>query len=166
MENIDALALVEDDVSLETASRSLSGVAAGIARGVCRYFAAAGYGSLLEVPLRSGRRADVMALGVRGEIVIVEIKSGPQDFRTDRKWHEYRAFCDQLYFAVDDRFPQALIPGDVGLMLADRYGAAPIRDGPVHPLAGARRKAVALRFARLAALRLQGTLDPPAGVGI
>ena len=163
MENIGALELLEDDVSLETSSRSLSSVAAGIARGVCRYFAAAGYGSLLEMPLRSGRRADVMALGTRGDIVIVEIKSGPQDFRTDRKWHEYRAFCDQLYFAVDDRFPQGLIPGDVGLMLADRYGAAPIRDGPVHPLAGARRKAVALRFARLAALRLQATLDPPTG---
>lgn len=143
---------------------SLVGVSAAIARGVCRYFAAAGYGSLLEAPLRSGRRADVMALGAQGEIVIVEIKSGRQDFRTDRKWREYRDFCDRFFFAVDADFPQHLIPEETGLILADRYGAAAIREGPAHPLSGARRKAVSLRFARLAALRLQATLDPGAGM--
>lgn len=162
MENIGGSSLIEDDLRLEAAGRSLSGVAAFLARGVCRYLAAAGYGCLSEVPLRSGRRADVMALGARGEIMIVEIKSGPQDFRTDKKWREYREFCDRFYFAVGRGFPQTLIPDEVGLMLADRYGAAAIRDGPPHPLAGARRKAVSLRFARLAALRLQATLDPPA----
>lgn len=160
MENIGHAALIADDLPLEPAGRSLSGVAASLARGVCRYFAAAGYGCLLEVPLKSGRRADVMALDARGGIVIVEIKSGPQDYRTDRKWREYREFCDRFYFAVGEAFPQTLIPSEVGLILADRYGAAAIRDGPVHPLAGARRKAVSLRFARLAALRLQTTLDP------
>jgi hypothetical protein len=161
MENISAPALIEDDLPTAVAIRSLSGVAASLSRGVCRYFAAAGYGCLLEVPLRSGRRADVMALGAKGEIVIVEIKSGPQDFRTDRKWRDYADFCDRFYFAVGGDFPQGLIPSEVGLILADRYGAAAIRDGPMHPLAGARRKAVSLRFARLAALRLQATLDPP-----
>lgn len=161
MENILSTSLIEDDLPTAVAVRSLSGVASSLARGVCRYFVAAGYGCLLEVPLRSGRRADVMALGAKGEIVIVEIKSGPQDFRTDRKWGEYADFCDRFYFAVGGDFPQALIPSGVGLILADRYGAAAIRDGPAHPLAGARRKAVSLRFARLAALRLQATLDPP-----
>lgn len=150
---------------MEPAGRSLSGVAAGLARGVCRYFAAAGYGCLLEVPLRSGRRADVMAVDQRGEVVIVEIKSGPQDYRTDKKWRDYAEFCDRFFFAVGQDFPQSLIPDEVGLMLADRYGAAAIRDGPSHPLAGARRKAVTLRFARLAALRLQSVLDPPQMAG-
>lgn len=160
MENIGDGEIFADDLTAESAPGSLSGVAAGIARGVCRYFAAAGCGCLLEVPLKSGRRADVMALGAGGEVTIVEIKSGPQDYRTDRKWRDYAEFCDRFYFAVDQSFPQTLIPEDVGLILADRYGAAPIRDGPRHPLAGARRKAVILRFARLAAARLQAALDP------
>jgi hypothetical protein len=164
MENISRLsppAEPLDDVAAEVVRpRSLSGVAAAIARGVCRHFVTAGYGCLLETPLRSGRRADVMAVGRTGEIVIVEIKSGPQDFRSDRKWPEYRAFCDALYFAVDAGFPQALIPEDVGLIAADGYGAAILRDAPRFPLAGARRKAVSLAFARLAAARLQATLDP------
>lgn len=152
-----------DDIDLarENARPSLSGVAAAIARGVCRHLREAGYGCLLETPLRSGRRADVMAIGRTGEVVIVEIKSGPQDFRSDRKWHEYRAFCDRLFFAVDARFPQALIPEDVGLIAADEYGAAILREAPTHPLAGSRRKAVTLRFGRLAAARLQASLDPP-----
>lgn len=160
MENID-LDLSIDEEAAAPAVRSLAGVAAGIARGVCRHFVAAGCGCLLEVPLKNGRRADVMALGPRGEITIVEIKSGSQDYRTDKKWRDYAEFCDRFYFAVGADFPQTLIPGEVGLILADRYGAAPIRDGPSHPLAGARRKAVTLRFARLSALRLQAALDPP-----
>lgn len=150
-----------DEVVAEAARQSsLSGVAATLARGVCRHFVAAGYGCLRETPLRSGRRADVMALGRTGEIVIVEIKSGPQDFRSDRKWPEYRPFCDALYFAVGADFPQALIPEDVGLIAADGYGAAILREAPRFPLAGARRKAVSLAFARLAAARLQATVDP------
>lgn len=166
MENIGGDSLIVDDLPLRPAGQSLSGVAAGLARGVCRWFAAAGYGCLLEVPLRSGRRADVMALGAQGEVVIVEIKSCAQDFRTDHKWRDYAEFCDRFYFAVGETFPQALIPSGIGLILADRYGAAAIRDGPVHPLAGARRKAVSLRFGRLAAMRLQATLDPTAGAGL
>lgn len=149
------------DLTLETARSSFSGVAATVARGVCRYFRAAGFGCLTETPLRSGRRADVMAIGRMGEVVIVEIKSGPQDFRSDRKWPEYRAYCDRLYFAVDARFPKGMIPEDVGLIAADAYGAAVLREAPAHPLAAARRKAVTLRFARLAAARLQTVFDPP-----
>jgi len=162
MENTAATALIEEAGSAIRTPTSLAGVAASLARGVCRYFSAAGYGCLLETPLRSGRRADVMALGPKGEIVIVEIKSGPQDYRTDRKWLDYAEFCDRFYFAVGRDFPQTLIPADTGLILADRYGAAAIRDGPSHPLAGARRKAVTLRFARLSALRLQAAADPEA----
>ncbi|MDR4308579.1 MmcB family DNA repair protein [Chelatococcus sambhunathii] len=166
MENIRPQALIEDDLPRAAAAASLSSVAAGIARGVCRHFLAAGYGCLIEVPLRSGRRADVMALGADGEVVIVEIKSGAQDYRSDQKWRDYREFCDRFYFAVGETFPQALIPSEIGLLVADRYGAAAIRDGPVHRLAGARRKAVSLRFARLSAMRLQAVLDPPALGGL
>lgn len=162
MENTSPVSLIEEDAPIAPAAGSLAGVAASLARGVCRYFSSAGYGCLLETPLRSGRRADVMAIGRTGEIVIVEIKSGPQDFRTDRKWRDYAEFCDRFYFAVGRDFPQALIPAETGLILADRYGAAAIRDGPLHPLAGARRKAVTLRFARLSALRLQAVADPQA----
>lgn len=153
--------LEEMDLVREARRPSLTGVAAILARGVCRHFRDLGAGCLLETPLRSGRRADVMALTRNGEIVIVEIKSGPQDFRADRKWPEYRAFCDRLYFAVGNGFPKDLIPEDAGLIVADGYGAAVLREAPAHPLAGARRKAVTLRFARLAAARLQALGDPP-----
>ena len=160
MENGFSPDALTDAAPTERAS-SLSGVAAGLARGVCRYFAAADHACLLEFPLKSGRRADVMALGPSGDIAIIEIKSGPQDFRTDRKWRDYRDFCDDFFFCVGRDFPQGLIPDEIGLIVADRYGAAVIRRGEPHRLAGARRKAVSLRFGRLAAWRLQATLDPP-----
>jgi hypothetical protein len=112
------------------------------------------------LPLADGRRCDLLALDPRGGITIVEIKSCTADFRADQKWPDYRQWCDRFYFAVNVEFPQALIPADCGLILADRFGAEIMREAPGHPLAAARRKAVMLRFARCAAFRLQEAIDP------
>jgi len=103
--------------------------AALLSRGVCRTLAQRGYVSLLEFPLANGRRADVIALGRAGELVIVEIKTSIADFRADRKWDTYRDFSDRLYFAVPEDFPRALIPDECGLIVADSFGAAVLRDG-------------------------------------
>jgi hypothetical protein len=133
-----------------------------ILRGVGRYFRALDLATIAELPLADGRRADVMGLDPRGGIRIVEIKSCLADFRSDQKWPEYRQWCDRFYFAVDAQFPSALIPEDCGLILADRFGAELIRDAPEIRLDAARRKAVTLRFARCAALRLHSVNDPEA----
>jgi hypothetical protein len=111
---------------------------------------------LTEVSLPNGRRADLMALGRRGEIFIVEVKSGLEDFRTDLKWHEYQPYCDAFAFAVGPDFPRDILPQDPGLIVADGFGGAVLREAPVQPLAGARRKALTLAFGRLAALRAAG----------
>jgi hypothetical protein len=121
-----------------------------------------GYASLVEFPLANGRRTDVLALGRRGEIIAVEVKSSVADFRADQKWPSYREFADRLYFAVASGFPTALIPDDCGLMVADAFGAAVLRDGQTISLAAARRRALTLRFARIAAARLRRSLDPEA----
>ena len=91
----------------------------------------------------------------------MEIKSSVADYRSDGKWPEYRPFCDRFYFAVSHGFPKDLIPADAGLIVADGFGGAVLREPEVTPLAGARRKAVTLRFARLAASRfVQATIQP------
>lgn len=136
-----------------------SGRAAEIVRGVQRMFAEVGLASLTEVTLANGRRADVMAVGAKGEIVIVEVKSCLQDFQTDQKWPEYAPYCDRFYFAVDCDFPQERIPEDIGLMCCDGFGGAVLRECEPAPLNAARRKAVTLSFARLAAARLMRTAN-------
>jgi len=137
--------------------------AALLARGVCRAFGQLGYAVLVEFPLVSGRRADLLCLGKAGDFVIVEIKSSVADFRADRKWVTYRDFADRLYFAVPDHFPQVLIPEECGLMVvADSFGAGLLREGRTTPLSPGRRRALTLRFARLAAARLHRHLDPEA----
>ena len=138
--------------------------AALLARGVCRALDQLGYASLLEFPLANGRRADILALGRGGDLVIVEIKSSIADFRADRKWTEYRDFADRFYFAVSNRFPAALIPEDCGLIVADAFAASLIRDGISSALAPGRRRAMTLRFALAAAGRLRRQLDPQAGL--
>jgi hypothetical protein len=134
-----------------------------LARGVCRELQQRGYASLLEFTLANGRRADIVALDRGGEIAIVEIKSSLADFRADQKWPEYWDFCDRLYFAVAGEFPQRLIPPECGLIVADPFGAALLRESTRRPLNAARRRAVTLRFALTGAQRLRRTLDPGAG---
>lgn len=124
-----------------------------VTRGAARLMVDLGYAPLLEVGLPNGRRADVMALGPRGDIVICEVKSGIEDYRVDRKWGEYGPFCDAFYFAVAPQFPQDILPDDPGLIVADGFGGAVVRDAPLSPLAPARRKALTIAFGRLAAMR-------------
>jgi len=138
--------------------------AADICRGVGRLLRAHGLASLPEVPLANGRRADLVAIATDGEIWIAEIKSSLEDFRSDNKWPEYRAFCDRLFFAVAPAFPRDVLPADTGLVVADRYGGEIVREAPQHRLAGARRKAMTLRLVHAAALRLQSVLDPEDGL--
>jgi hypothetical protein len=133
-----------------------------LCRGVSRALAQRGFVTLAEVPLADGRRADLVALGRDGTLVIIEIKSSVADFRADRKWPEYRQWCDRLYFAVAEGFPLELIPEECGLVLADGFGAAFLREPREERLGAARRRAVQLRFARLAGSRLQRLLDPGA----
>jgi hypothetical protein len=137
--------------------------AALLCRGVCRALDQLGYVSLLEFPLANGRRADVIALGRNGEVMIVEVKSSLADFRADRKWPDYWEFCDRLYFAVGEDFPRDVLPEECGLLVADGYGAAVLRDPAPRPLAAARRKALTLRFGFAAASRLRRLTDPGAG---
>lgn len=124
-----------------------------VTRGAARLLQALGYATLLEFPLPNGRRADLMAIGPKGELAIVEVKSSLEDFRTDRKWTEYLPFCDAFSFAVGPDFPRQILPEGPGLICADAYGGAVLTPAPVTPLAPARRKALTLSFARLAAFR-------------
>jgi hypothetical protein len=136
--------------------------ALAIQRGVGRLLRAQGFAMVTELPLATGRRADVVGLGAGGELWIVEIKSSVEDFRVDRKWPDYRFFCDRLYFATHADVPAEIFPDDTGLILADAYGAELMRDAPEHKLTGATRRAMLLRFAQAAAHRLHGLIDPEA----
>lgn len=129
-------------------------ITAALLRGVSLMLHAHGFTTLAEVPLANGRRADVMALNRKGEIWIVETKSGLADFAADAKWPEYRPYCDALLFGVAESFPHAVLPPDCGLIVADRFGGEILRPAPLTPLPPARRKALVLGFARLAAARL------------
>jgi len=129
-------------------------ITAALARGVTQMLAHHGLASVLEVPLANGRRADVMALTARGEIWIVETKSCLADYACDEKWPDYLEYCDRFFFGVTEDFPRDLIPQEAGLIVADGFGGAILRESALRQMAGARRKAVTLLFARLAAQRL------------
>jgi hypothetical protein len=131
-----------------------------LARGVCRHLRALGFATLTEFVPTPGLRVDVIALGPRAEVWIVEVKSCRADFATDRKWQGYLPWCDRFFWAVDAVFPVGLLPADAGVLCADPYDAALLRMAPETPLAAARRRALVTRFGRTAAERLAQLDDP------
>ena len=137
-----------------------SETALAVARGTTRLLHALGFSVVGELPLPSGRRADLVGLGRDGEIWIVEIKSSVADFRTDQKWTDYRLHCDRLFFATTLAVPCDIFPPDTGLIVADAFGAAITCEAPEHRLHAATRKCMLIAFARAAALRLSALADP------
>ena len=145
-------------------------VAADVARGVTRLFCRQELFAICEVPLPNGRRADMMGIDPKGNLTIVEIKVAKSDLLGDCKWTDYLDYCDHFYWAVPPPLASILdgehyLPGEAGLIVADRYDAALVRNAAHRPLAPARRKAELLRFARRAARRLSEQLDPTLGAG-
>ena len=141
-------------------------IAQDVARGVTRLFFRQDLFALCEVPLPNGRRADMVAIDSSGLLTIVEIKISRADLLGDRKWNDYLDYCDRFFWAVPSGFAlepfdeDCFHPGLCGLIVADRYDAAIIREPALRKLPPARRRAETLRFARRAARRVAGTLDP------
>jgi len=142
-----------------------SPIAHSVARGTARMLHSLGLACVSELPLPSGRRADIVALAGGGEIWIIEIKSSVADLRADQKWMDYRRHCDRLFFATTVDIPGDIFPKDAGLIVADAFGASIVCAAPEHRLAPATRKRMMLRFAHAAALRLQALADPSGPYG-
>ena len=145
-------------------------IAADVARGVTRLFCRQDLFAICEVPLPNGRRADMMAIDAKGGLTIVEIKVSRADLVGDSKWTDYLEYCDRFFWAVPQDLSALLarecfLPERAGLIVADRYDAAVIRDAVHAPLSPPRRKAELLRFARRAARRLSAQIDPTLGQG-
>ncbi len=131
-----------------------------LARGVSRHLTSYDFVTVEELVPTSGLRADVMGLGPKGEIWIIECKSSRADFQSDNKWHRYLEWCDRYFWAVDVDFPTELLPDDTGLIIADAYNGEIIRMGPEDKLPAARRKGMTMKFARHAARRHHLERDP------
>ena len=143
-----------------TAPQRRPEVTLAVCRGACRLMRQSGSSVVLEMPLPDGRRADIFAIGRDGCLTIVEVKSSIEDWRVDLKWPDYFNWCDLFYVAVPIDFPQGLIPVEVGLIVADAYGGEILREPARRPVAAARRKALLVDGARLAAERLARLDDP------
>ena len=125
-----------------------------VRHGVQKLFLRLGIPVLSELPLADGRRADLVGIDRKGGIIIVEIKSSIGDLKADHKWPDYRAHCDRLYFASHSEVPIELFPEDCGFILADGFDGYIMREAPEHRMSAPARKAIMLRFSRVAAKRL------------
>jgi hypothetical protein len=142
-----------------------SETALAIARGTARLLRSLGFSCISELPLPSGRRADLVALNERGEIWIVEIKSSIDDLRADQKWQDYRAHCDRLFFAFTQDMPCEIFPAQTGLIVADAYGAHLHCEAPEHRLPAPTRKQMIVRFAMAAAWSIRRATASSRGYG-
>jgi hypothetical protein len=156
------------DPHASLAPNALEREAQAVARGICRLFGRNDIWCLSEMPLRNGRRADLMGIDARGHVVIVEIKVARADLLGDAKWTDYLEHCDRFYWGLAPHLDRsvletpAFLPERCGVIVGDGYDAEILRPAASHPLAAARRKAEVERLAR-AALRRQTTLLDPQG---
>jgi len=141
-------------------SRKQISKTAMLTRGVSRFFADMGFGSLTEFRLPNGRRADIIALSGDGAFSIIEVKSSVQDFRSDLKWPNYLPYCNRFYFAVAECFPLDILPDDCGIIIADKFTASIEREPAERSIHGTRRQLQLKRFALIASERLQRIIDP------
>ena len=132
-------------------------VTASVTRGICRMLISMGYAPLTELTLVSGRRADIVGLNKSGHLILVEVKSCEDDFRSDMKWTDYLDFCDDFYFGVGQDFPHDALPEREGVIIADSYGGMIKRFAQGRKLTGARRKSMLLRLSRQAIMRQTST---------
>ncbi|MBN8977189.1 MAG: MmcB family DNA repair protein [Rhizobiales bacterium] len=137
-----------------------SQTALAVARGTSRWLGSLGFSCISELPLPSGRRADLVALNGRGDLWIIEIKSSVEDLRADHKWQDYRAHCDRLFFAFPQDLPCEIFPAETGLIVADAYGAHLHCEAPEHRLPAPTRKLMTVRFGMAAAQRINRLIDP------
>lgn len=150
----------------EADSPPLAHTASHVARGIARLFARNGIWCMPEMPLRCGRRADLMGIDAKGHVIIVEIKVARADLLGDGKWTDYLDYCDRFYWGLSpllDRAPletEAFLPGRCGVIVADGYDAEILRPAPLHQLAASRRKVETERLARASLRRLVTLGDP------
>jgi len=155
-----------DSLALALPPEGFSHRAAAIRRGICRLFARNDVWLLAEMPLRGGRRADLMGVDGKGRIVIVEIKTARGDLMGDGKWPDYLDFCDRFYWGLPPELDRVVLetadfrPDCCGVIVADEYDAEIVRPAPTHPLAAARRKVEVERLARAALRRHLVASDP------
>ncbi len=155
------MANLDNMVAAETIPVAAPELTQQVTRGVCRGLSELGYSVLTEFTLANGRRVDVMGLAPDGYFVAAEVKVTTTDFLGDNKWPDYLPYCDSFFFAVPADFPMEMVPDDCGLIVADAYGAEILRSQDHQKMHASRRKSVVLRFARVAADRLQLTRDQP-----
>ncbi|QYU68629.1 MmcB family DNA repair protein [Leptolyngbya sp. 15MV] len=115
--------------------------AQAVARGIARLFARNDIWCLPEMPLRNGRRADLMGIDAKGQVIVVEIKVSRADLLGDGKWPDYLDFCDRFYWGLPPVLDRTVLEGAdfrpdcCGVIVADGYDAEIVRPAPLHPLA-------------------------------
>jgi hypothetical protein len=161
--------MAESPALLRTETEAAERHAQAVARGICRLFARNDIWCIAEMPLRNGRRADLMGIDAKGQVVIVEIKVSRADLLGDGKWPDYLDFCDRFFWGLPPHLDRACLegidfrPDCCGVIVADGYDAEIVRPAPRQPLAAARRKVEIERLARAALRRHLCVLDPATG---
>ncbi len=148
---LDFATLVQEDAAREDGRQS--DAARTLQRGVTRMLSQENTACLPEISLPNHRRADLMGITQKGELWIIEIKSGLADLQADKKWPEYLPYCDRFFFAVAPDFPVEKLPPDIGYIFADAYGAEIIKPAVLQKLAAARRSLLMRRLARIGGFR-------------
>lgn len=82
-----------------------------------------------EVELSPHLRCDILCITYEEQVIIIELKTCKQDFKSDNKWQKYMDYCDYFYFfSPRDIVPIDEIDNKVGLLYLDGNNVITIRE--------------------------------------
>ena len=122
---------------------------------IARSYFGQGDGVLREFKLKNRRRVDLVTINDKGWIIIIEIKSSPEDFLSDKKWGEYIDWADQFYFGVAHNFPISILPKEHGIITTDGFDVYQAQPSPIHKLNGSRRNNLICKMAKASMRRIE-----------
>ena len=122
---------------------------------IARSYHEQGDGVLRELKLKNRRRVDLVITNDKGWIIIIEIKSSPEDFLSDKKWSEYIEWADQFYFGVAHNFPIGILPKEHGIITTDGFDVYQAQPSPVQKINGSRRNNLIRKIAKASMRRIE-----------
>ena len=125
-----------------------------------RFFSKKGYQVLSEFSLPNKRRVDIIAINLKKEIIIIEIKSKKKDLNYDKKWKSYLNYCNYFYFACNEKITNVNFSQNIGIIQKKFNKIKIIKESKYKKLSQIKKNKLILNFALSAASKFHRLIDP------
>tara|TARA_Y100000590_G_scaffold367596_1_gene427753 strand:- start:300 stop:767 length:468 start_codon:yes stop_codon:yes gene_type:complete len=119
-----------------------------------------GYKVLSEFALPNKKRVDIIALNLKKEIIIVEVKSNKTAIKLDKKWKNYLSYCNYFYFACNGNLKNISFSKNIGVIQENSKNVKIIKKSKYRNIPKNRKNNLIFKIALSAASKFHRLIDP------